>query len=183
MNPEELMRRGGGFESLFKNKTFADAIISIVIDEAHCVTQWGSFRPEYQLIGSLRHLQRRPCTIMATSATLTVPAIHDIMKVLNLRDENLMLSRLSVDRLNISLVVRPFANARNSYLDLKFLLGNWKAGDPPPPKLIVFFDNIPESVRAGHFLRRLLPQEFRDRIIWFNSHMSDRFKYVAVLSR
>ena len=43
MNPEELMRRGGGFESLFKNKTFADAIISIVIDEAHCVTQWGSF--------------------------------------------------------------------------------------------------------------------------------------------
>ena len=150
--------------------------MSIIIDEAHCVTQWGSFRPEYRLIGSLRHLQRRPCTIMATSATLTDPAICDIKKVLNLSDGNLMLSRLSIDRPNIGLAVRPFANPRNSYLDLKFLLGNWKAGDPPPPKFIVFFDSIPESVRAGHFLRRLLPREFQDRIIWFNSHMSDKFK-------
>ena len=170
------MRPGAGFESLFKNKVFTDAILSIVVDEAHCVSQWGSFLPEYRHIGSLRRLQRRPCTIMATSATLTTSPIDDIKKVIQLRDQDLLLSRLSVNRPNISLVVRPFVNRRNSFLDLKFLLRDWKLGDPPPPKFLVFFDSIPESVQAGNFLRCLLPLDFRDRIKWFNSEMSDRFK-------
>ena len=92
VNLEELMRLGGGFESLFKNKNFTDAILSIIIDEAHCVSQWGSFRPEYRHIGSLRHLQRRPCTIMVTSATLTASAIDEIKKVLQLCGQDLLLS-------------------------------------------------------------------------------------------
>ncbi|KIL56654.1 hypothetical protein M378DRAFT_39791, partial [Amanita muscaria Koide BX008] len=84
VNPEVLMRENGIFEQLFKNKTFMSSVISIVIDEAHCISQWGSFRPEYRELGRLRYLQRHPCTIMATSATLTPSVLKDIKNVLSL---------------------------------------------------------------------------------------------------
>ncbi|KIL55218.1 hypothetical protein M378DRAFT_46953, partial [Amanita muscaria Koide BX008] len=181
VNPEELMRPGGGFESLFKKKCFADQVISIIIDEAHCISQWGSFRPEYRHIGSLRHLQRKPCTMMVTSATLTSQAISDIKTVLNLREDGLFFSQSSIDRPNINLVVRPMLNPRKSFIDLGFLLRNWTPDNPPPPKFLVFFDSIPESIEAGLYLRTLLLPEYRDRVKWFNSEMSDRFKVQETL--
>jgi superfamily II DNA helicase RecQ len=57
INPEELMRPEGGFQALLKNQHFTDTIISFIINEAHCLTQWGSFRPDYHHVGSLRHVQ------------------------------------------------------------------------------------------------------------------------------
>lgn len=173
VNPEVLMRENGVFEQLFKNKTFMSSVISIIIDEAHCISQWGSFRPEYRELGRLRYLQRHPCTVMATSATLTPSVIKDIKHVLGLREENLFFSQCPVDRPNISIAVRPFLNPRNSFFNLKFLLRDWQPGYPPPPTFIVFFDSIPESVSASHYLRSLLPLEYEDRIMWFNSEMSD----------
>jgi superfamily II DNA helicase RecQ len=181
VNPEELMRPGGGFESLFKKKSFADKIISIIIDEAHCVSQWGSFRPEYRHIGSLRHLQCTPCTMMVTSATLTPRAISDVKSVLSLREDNLFFSQCSIDRPNINIVIRPMLNPRKTFVDLAFLLRNWKPGDPPPPKFLIFFDNISESVEAGRYLCSLLPMEYRSCVQWFNSEMSDRFKVEETL--
>lgn len=142
VNPEVLMHENGVFEQLFKNKTFMSSVISIVIDEAHCISQWGSFRPEYRELGHLRYLQRYPCTVMATSATLTPSVIKDIKNVLSLREENLFFSQCPVDRPNISIAVRPFCNPRNSFFDLKFLLRDWQPGHPPPPTFIVFFDSI-----------------------------------------
>ena len=71
VNPEELLRDKGGFEKLMKDHLFANSLISIVIDEAHCISQWGSFRPEYRHIGQLRYLQRKHCPYLITSATLS----------------------------------------------------------------------------------------------------------------
>src|SRR5258708_21743409 len=114
------MRPGGGFESLFKKKSFADKIISIIIDEAHCVSQWGSCRPEYRHIGSLQHLQCAPCTMMVTSATLTPWAISDVKSILSLREDYVFFSQCSIDRPNINLVIRPMLNPRKSFVDLTF---------------------------------------------------------------
>ncbi|KAM6488800.1 P-loop containing nucleoside triphosphate hydrolase protein, partial [Amanita muscaria] len=84
VNPEELMRPKGGFEKLLSDKTFNNHIISIVIDEAHCISQWGTFRPEYREIGRLRYLQHKLCPILATSATMSAGVIDDVKKVLRL---------------------------------------------------------------------------------------------------
>ena len=110
VNPEELMCPEGGFQSLFKNKLFTDAILSIIINEVHCLSHWGSFCPEYRCIGSLRHLQCKPCTIMVTSATLTPKTIMDIKTVLALRTKNLFISKGSINHSNISIIVRPMLN-------------------------------------------------------------------------
>lgn len=170
------MRIEGGFQTLFKNKQFTDSIISFIIDEAHCVSLWGSFRPDYRHLGDLRHLQRSPAPVMATSATLTPDALADVKKILAFQDEKLFVSQCSIDRPNINLAMRPMLNTRTSFFDLKFLLCGWQPGCPPPPKFLVFFDSIPESVQASHYLRSILPVEYREKVKWFNSEMSDRFK-------
>ncbi|KIK95410.1 hypothetical protein PAXRUDRAFT_140707, partial [Paxillus rubicundulus Ve08.2h10] len=35
-------------EHLLKDQLFISHLISIVIDEAHCFTEWEDFHPEYQ---------------------------------------------------------------------------------------------------------------------------------------
>jgi superfamily II DNA helicase RecQ len=166
----------GGFEALLKDRIFNGRLISIVVDEAHCISQWGSFRPEYRDLGRLRFLQRKLCPILVTSATMLVAVIEDIKRVLRLREENLFVSRCSIDRPNFAILVRPIINPIHSYRDLSFVLHDWEPGKPPPPKFIIFFDNIRNSVDAGNYLRSLLPRDHQYHVKWFNSDMSDEFK-------
>jgi len=80
------------------------------------------------------------------------------------------------DRPNIYAVVRPINSSLGSFTDLSFLLRNWKPGDPPPLTFLIFFDNINEAIKACLFLRSQLPVEYRNKIKWFNSDMSNTFK-------
>ena len=130
------MRPNGGFEALLKDRIFNSSLISIVVDEAHCISQWGSFRHEYRDLGCLRFLQRKLCPILATSATMPAAVIEDVKRVLCLREENLFVSHCSIDCPNFAIIVRPIIH---SYRDLSFVLQNWVPGKPPPPKFIVFF--------------------------------------------
>ncbi|MGE0644541.1 MAG: RecQ family ATP-dependent DNA helicase [Nitrospira sp.] len=58
----------------------------LVVDEAHCISQWGhDFRPDYLKIGRLRQeLTNPPC--LALTATATTRVQRDICQRLSLRD-------------------------------------------------------------------------------------------------
>lgn len=78
-------------------------IALFVVDEAHCVSQWGvDFRPEYQYLGEIRRQLGSPVTL-ALTATATAPVQRDIERVLFSTDP--VLVRHSVNRENISLFV------------------------------------------------------------------------------
>ena len=75
----------------------------IVVDEAHCISQWGyDFRPNYLQIGKLR--ERIDAPVIALTATATPLVAQDIMDRLAFKEPNLL--RSGFERPNLSYIVR-----------------------------------------------------------------------------
>lgn len=75
----------------------------IVVDESHCISQWGyDFRPDYLRIGELRKVVDAP--VIAVTATATPEVAQDIMAKLHFRRELLLKS--GFERPNLSYIVR-----------------------------------------------------------------------------
>lgn len=106
ISPEQLMKPNGDFEKLLKNLLFASRIISIVVDEAHCLTQWGDFCPEYRELGRLRYILPMHIPFMLASATLTNDTLKDTLRLLHMHSDNLVTIHQSSDRPNISIGVK-----------------------------------------------------------------------------
>ena len=77
----------------------------IVIDEAHCISQWGyDFRPSYLQINRLRK-EFEEVPVLALTATATPDVVKDICRQLNFRD-SFKFFKMSFSRKNISYLVR-----------------------------------------------------------------------------
>ena len=64
----------------------ADRIALLVIDEAHCISDWGhDFRPEYRLIARLISLFPANLRVLATTATANSRVIADLQETLGPR--------------------------------------------------------------------------------------------------
>ena len=144
------MKPCGEFEKRLKNRLFTTNIISIIVDEAHCLTEWGEFRPEYKELHRLRYILPDTIPIMITSATLTHDTLTNVLKLLHMRPDKTITIRRSSDRPNIKIGVRKIKYALASYADLAFLVPpGWKVGDPPLLKFLIFFDSIQDAVNLS----------------------------------
>jgi ATP-dependent DNA helicase RecQ len=91
----------------------------IVVDESHCISQWGyDFRPAYLRIADLReYLPRVP--VLALTATATPEVIEDIQEKLLFREKNVF--RKSFERKNIAYVIR---NSSDRLFEIQKILNN-----------------------------------------------------------
>ena len=82
--PERLAHQG------FLEQLRGKALDLIVVDEAHCISQWGhDFRPSYlELAQAITQLGRPP--VLALTATAAADVREDIVKRLGLRDVNVI---------------------------------------------------------------------------------------------
>lgn len=105
------------FRELFEHLLQFDKVSYIVVDEAHCVSQWGhDFRPDYLKLGSLRDGNTIPC--IALTATAGANVTSDILASLKLKD-NLKIFRTSCFRHNLFYDVFYQNMLENPYLHLK----------------------------------------------------------------
>ncbi len=87
----------------------------IVVDEAHCISQWGyDFRPDYLTISELRKSVAAP--VIALTATATPRVAEDIMDKLEFRER--LLLRSGFERPNLSYIVRRCEDKSGQLLDI-----------------------------------------------------------------
>jgi len=97
LSPERLRTQ------LFQSYLSVLNVSFIVVDEAHCISQWGyDFRPNYLQIGELR--SRVDAPVIALTATATPLVAKDIMARLKFQEPNMLVS--GFERPNLSYVVR-----------------------------------------------------------------------------
>ena len=100
--PERL---GSNF---FCNVLRSMPISQVIVDEAHCISQWGhDFRPSYRLIGDwLASLPKRP-VVGAFTATATKAVENDIKNLLGLNHANVYVTGFDRPNLSFSVVRTP----------------------------------------------------------------------------
>ena len=104
---------------LFRSWLTEMEINFIVVDEAHCISQWGyDFRPDYLNIGELRKTVDAP--VIALTATATPRVAEDIMARLSLNPEkpSFTLLRSGFERPNLSYIVRECRDKAGQLLDI-----------------------------------------------------------------
>ena len=103
---------------IFKSKLQAMNVCLLVIDEGHCISQWGyDFRPSYLSIADIRE-ELPGVPVLALTATATPEVVNDIQERLHFREKNVF--RKSFVRKNLSYIVRQTEDKINSLI---YILG------------------------------------------------------------
>jgi ATP-dependent DNA helicase RecQ len=106
----------------FRDREFFDVLLErevslFVVDEAHCVSQWGhDFRPDYMMLGAIAKRFGRP-PILALTATASPEVQEDIIEQLGMTEPLRIIGDLV--RPNLFLEVLPTVNesAKDASLD------------------------------------------------------------------
>lgn len=101
--------------NLFSSYLNVLPISTIVVDEAHCISQWGyDFRPDYLQIGQIR--ERVDAPVLALTATATPQVCEDIMDKLAFKDR--VLFKSDFERANLNYIVRESADKMGQLLSV-----------------------------------------------------------------
>lgn len=93
---------------IFRIKLQAMKVCLLVIDESHCISQWGyDFRPSYLCIANIRELLPG-VPVLALTATATPEVVQDIQEKLHFKEKNVF--QKSFARKNLAYIVRQTEN-------------------------------------------------------------------------
>ena len=141
-----------GFAALLKEPWWSRSILFMVVDEAHCIKQWGSeFRKQYTSLETIRSFVPRGVSVLATSATMAPPVLDDVRSTLAINPAKSF--HLGNDRHNIVLLVWAMDSAASNLAALDFVV----VGRDRPLRTIIYFNDKRLTMHACKYLQKLLP--------------------------
>ncbi|KAF9047215.1 P-loop containing nucleoside triphosphate hydrolase protein [Rhodocollybia butyracea] len=141
-------------EKVLKNKVFRTNCLELVIDEAHCASEWGEdFRPEYAELGKL--LSRLPSgvPVLLASATMPEDVISDVIFKVGVSSG---CERVAVSNAkhNVALSVRILQHLTSTYADLYSL---FPAEGGEFLQTLIYVNSRMEAEEIQDFFRRHCP--------------------------
>jgi ATP-dependent DNA helicase RecQ len=155
----ERVAEGGGeilylTPERFKDRDFFDKLLTrtvslFVIDEAHCVSQWGhDFRPDYLTLGSVAARLGRP-PILALTATATSEVRDDIARQLGMKEPHITVTGFA--RPNLRFEVKRTVNQAMKDAALEEMLRE------SPGVGVIYVATVKEAERLHEHFSQLFP--------------------------
>lgn len=165
------------FTKLWSSTNFRSRLTAVIVDEAHCVDEWGTdnFRPQYQELEVLRGYTGQEIPFVACTATCTTSTFDTLWRTLAFGYRPFWGLDVGVLRPNLFFQTRILENHLFPVLDIldifpKDLSDHSTRNDLP--KCLLYFDTEGECREACHYIRKFLPIHLRRAVDPFSSSIS-----------
>lgn len=169
------------FRNILTSTSFRD-ICAVIVDEAHCIAQWGGhFRTAYSEIGKLRAFFPPHIPILATSATLTPSDVQEVHLQLSIDADDCFFLNLGNDCPNIAYSVHPINSATDYDSLLPFLTSKQEPSTPDDLiKSLVFVNKVLPAQSATRAIRARLPKHLRKYVDYMHAHRTPKARRRAM---
>ncbi|KAF8154045.1 P-loop containing nucleoside triphosphate hydrolase protein [Crassisporium funariophilum] len=166
------------FRKIVASTTFADRVCAVVIDEAHCISQWGGdFRKQYSALSKLQSLFPPIIPFLATSATLPLAALREVRSSIAIDSDTCFFMNLGNDRPNIMYSAQSMKSSTD-YEALRPLLS--QTSDPTSSedliKTIVFMNSVPATQITWRTIAAWFPPHLRRFVDCLHARRSPKAK-------
>ncbi|KAJ7127539.1 P-loop containing nucleoside triphosphate hydrolase protein [Mycena crocata] len=166
---------------VLSSKAFTENIICQVIDEGHCISEWGNddFRPDFSKLAILLGRLPSGLPIIIGSATMPRDVYRDIIEKLRLRVD---CARISVSNAkpNVALSVRILRHPQDTFADLMTLFQRDSTGPLGFPQTLVYANSRIEVERIQDFFRRNCPADIDEMCFKFYHRFLDEEEKLKV---
>jgi len=144
LQPEFCHGSNGVWRSMTAPRTrFVEGVFCVVVDEAHLIHQWRTFRTSYGNLANMRYTFNH-ASFMLCSATMMASTRRFVHRTMNLVP-NVSFIHRSVDRPNVFIAIKPIMHGTKDHKDLYYLLPEGIEHPADIPQTIVLVDSRPDA--------------------------------------
>ncbi|KAH7910891.1 P-loop containing nucleoside triphosphate hydrolase protein [Hygrophoropsis aurantiaca] len=163
------------FNSLICSPAYSKQVQGWVIDEGHCISQWGGdFRPAYSKLDKLRSFVPLGIPIYVTSATMCPLVLAEIRKKLHINPATSFHLNLGNDRPNITQEARTIPNTTD-FASLNFITKDVRTADDMP-RTLVFVNTVMDTQLGWRHMLDILPVSLHHHVDFLHSRRTPRSK-------